>query len=450
MKPLSRLRLRLAAAFALAFALGLGALAAIALGYLWRESNRRLTERLATVAQGVSAAVAREMRENSDSTFRYAAEQVAAEWPQNGGAFAVIDDAGAIVASHDSARTAARVATSWAAQGRPRTLDIRDEPSIRVVAERDTVAREGGGRLRWSVVAFGGTEGVESDAELLGGSLAVAAPIILLVSLAFGYALAKRALRPVDGLRETISRIGPTDLDHRLPVSDRPDEIDALAAQFNALLGRLDDAQRRNRGFVREAAHQIRTPLTLVLGEAAHELAGPGADGPARAALARIQRAAEQMRRRVDELFLLAEAEAGETVRLDDAVELDGLVLECTDLMRARAQALGRTLALGEVAPVVVRGNAHLLQEALLELLENGCRHGAATAPVTTSVLATADGAMIEVRSAVDADAAPVDAPGRGLGLAIVAWIAAAHGGYIARHADDGIDVAELHLRSSP
>jgi signal transduction histidine kinase len=447
---LSRLRLRLAAAFALAFAVGLGALAALSLGYLWRESNRRLSERLGTVARGVSAAVAREMHETPDSSFRYAAEQVAAEWPQNAGAFAIVGEAGEIVAARDSAREAVRVVRSWASRGQPRELDPASPPDLRVVTERDTTVLPGGTRARWSVVAFGSTEGIERDTELLGESLAVAAPLILLVSLAFGYGLARRALQPVDGLREAISRIGPADLDRRLPVHVSPDEVDALAEQFNALLGRLDDAQRRNRGFVRETAHQIRTPLTLVLGEAAHELAGAGGDGAARAALARIQRAAEQMRRRVDELFLLAEAEAGETVRLEDDVELDGLALECTDLMRARAQALGRTLALGDVAPVVVRGNEHLLREALLELLENGCRHGAATAPVTTAVRADADGATIEVRSAVDAGRTAVEAPGQGLGRAIVSWIAAAHDGRFSRRAEDGVEIAELHLPRRP
>src|SRR5471032_1570261 len=104
-----------------------------------------------------------------------------------------------------------------------------------------------------------------------------------------------------------------------------------------------------------------------------------------RATLGRIRTAAEQMRRRVDELFLLAEAQAGEKARLEDDVELDGLVLDCTDLMRERASALGRSLAIGRAEHSVVRGNAGLLQEALVELMENACRHGSSGIPITVS-----------------------------------------------------------------
>src|SRR5476651_5098 len=121
-----------------------------------------------------------------------------------------------------------------------------------------------------------------------------------------------------------------------------------------------------------------------------------------RATLGRIRTAAEQIRRRVDELFLPAEAQAGEKVRLEDDVELDGLVLDCTDLMRERASALGRSLAIGNAEHVVVKGSAPLLQEALVELIENACRHGSTETPVTVSCSATSDGASLEVSSGGD------------------------------------------------
>ncbi|MGH7656117.1 MAG: sensor histidine kinase, partial [Gemmatimonadaceae bacterium] len=215
-------------------------------------------------------------------------------------------------------------------------------------------------------------------------------------------------------------------------------------------LQRLDDVQRRNRGFIREAAHQIRTPLTLVLGEAGHELAATSTTPDRmRATLSRIRTAAEQMRRRVDELFLLAEAQAGEKVRLEDDVELDGLVLDCTDLMRERASSLGRSLAIGKAEHVVVRGSAPLLQEALVELIENACRHGSAGAPVTVSSAAAAGGATLEVTSGGEAFVlAPRQDTGApdGLGLPIVEWIARAHGGELKIQREGKLNVITMVL----
>jgi signal transduction histidine kinase len=311
-----------------------------------------------------------------------------------------------------------------------------------VVGIPDASFHAKGHAWRFGIVAFSSTQGIERDSELLGGALAIAAPLIALLSLAAGYLLARRALRPVDALTGSIAAIAPDDLSRRLPVPAPQDEIGALAAAFNALLERLDEAQRRNRGFVRETAHQLRTPLTLVLGEAAHELAASESSAERmRATLGRIRNAAEQMRRRVDELFLLAEAEAGERVRLDDDVELDGLVLECTDLMRARASSLGRSLALGRAEHIIVRGNEALLKEALLELLENGCRHGTSDAPVTVSAYLEAGKGVVAVESAgqpFELPAASGRTPSEGLGVAIVQWIALAHAGEL-RLAREGV-----------
>jgi signal transduction histidine kinase len=450
---LSRLRLRLAAGFALAFLLALAVLAAAALGYLWNESTSRLDKRLDASADAVATRIGRLLQESPVSSLAPAANEVAREWPPNGDLFVVVDAAGAMVAGVGPRdvmdRTIAALAVAHQAH-----FDV-DKPGddYRASSLRATLPRGDGPPLRFGVLAFSSLEGIDSDTHLLGGALAIAAPLILLLSLAAGYALARRALRPVDDLGRSIAGIAPTDLSRRLDVHGPPDEVTALAGEFNALLQRLDDAQQRNRGFVREAAHQIRTPLTLVLGEAGHELAAANTTADRmRATLGRIRTAAEQMRRRVDELFLLAEAQAGESVRLEDDVELDGLVLECTDLMRERASSLGRSLAIGAAEHVVVRGSASLLQEALVELIENACRHGDSEAPVTVSCASAGGFATLEVTSGGEpfAGARPAEsgAPG-GLGLPIVEWIARAHGGALQVVRTGPLNVVTMTVRSA-
>ena len=142
-------------------------------------------------------------------------------------------------------------------------------------------------------------------------------------------------------LADRIAGLAPERLDERLPVRTPPDEIDRLAAQFNDVLTRLQQAQLRNRRFVQQAAHQIRTPLTLLLGEASLQRSGLPDIGELRRSLDRIWVSAHQMQRRVEELVTVAAAEAGESPVMDDDVELDALALEATELMRQRAAILG-------------------------------------------------------------------------------------------------------------
>jgi two-component system, OmpR family, heavy metal sensor histidine kinase CusS len=450
---LSRLRLRLAAGFAFAFLLALAILATVALGYLWFESTRRLDARLDASADAVAARVGHLLQEMPAPSLALATNEVAREWPPGSDLFVVVDDAGAMVAGVGPRAAIDRTLTAWAT-ARLAHFDVnKPGDDYRASGLRATLPRTAGPPLRFGVLAFSSVEGIDSDTRLLAGTLAIAAPLILLLSLAAGYGLARRALRPVDDLGTAIAGIAPTDLSRRLTVRDPPDEVSALAIEFNALLQRLDDAQRRNRGFIREAAHQIRTPLTLVLGEAGQELAATNTTADRmRATLGRIRTAAEQMRRRVDELFLLAEAQAGEPVRLEDDVELDGLVLECTDLMRERASALGRSLAIGKAEHEVVRGNASLLQEALVELIENACRHGDSEAPVTVSCGSSGGFAALEVTSGGEPfmGVRPTDtgAPG-GLGLPIVEWIARAHGGALQVARNASLNVVTMTLRST-
>ena len=428
---LSRLRLRLAAGFSIAFLIALGILTATALGYLWHESNRRLDTRLAQTLVGVQNGLARELGAAPDSSLGFAAHAVLNAWPQNDDQFIIANDSGAVVAARADQRELPRVLVAWPHAVASSRFDVTDHhDDLRAFAEHTVVKSPRGRVWRFHVIAFSSIEGIEADTKVLGGALGLAAPLILLVSLAAGYALSYRALRPVRALGASIAAIVPGDLSQRLPVDKPQDETGVVAAEFNLLLDRLDAAERRNRGFVREAAHQIRTPLTLVLGESEHALAASRTPEELAAALGKVRVAAEQMRRRVDELFLLAESQAGEPVHLDENVELDSLVFETTDLMRRRAGSLGRVLVLGDVAHLTMRGNSHLMREAMLELLENACRHGDASAPVVTSVQVDGDRARIIVRNAAQSGAdVPHAGEGQGLGLAIVRWIATSHGG---------------------
>jgi two-component system, OmpR family, sensor kinase len=261
--------------------------------------------------------------------------------------------------------------------------------------------------------------------------LTISAPIAILLSIAVGYFLVAPALRPVRELEAQVAALDIEQLVARLPVNPVPDELDAVALQFNGLLDRLAASRESYRKFLRQAAHQIRTPLTLVLGEATLKHDRPG---PADPVMQRIRLAAEQMRRRVDDLFLLAQARIGERVTLLNDVELDSIAMESTDLMRGRFTWSGHHLELAEAGPVVVRGDEGLLREAVVELLENAVRHGddqvvrVGTRQEGTSgvIWVESGGCAIPALDGLPLEPAHDD---HGVGLQVVRWIAEQHGG---------------------
>jgi signal transduction histidine kinase len=429
--PLSRVRLRLAGWFSLAFLAGLLLLSLFLYDYTHRRNDARFTGTLAAQASDLIQAIQREYAEAPGSGLAGAARAAVEKWPTGPDGLAVYDANGARVATGGPARVT---------EGTPHSLppvpwNARDvagtgEHGIRLV-------RADGADPAMQVIMAGSLERPDEDTEALLLWLAISVPVTVLLSLVSGYLLSRRALMPIGDLERSIGAIGADQLDRRLLVHHAPDEIGRVAIQFNGLLERLESSQARNRRFLEEAAHQIRTPLTLVLGEAELALSAGGHSEASTDALRRVRLAATQMRRRVDELLLLARADAGERSPLTDQVELDGLALEVVDLMRARAHSLGRRLELGTMDAVSVTGSESLLREAVLELLENACRHGAQQTAVRLSVTAVNGAAVVDVSNGVSG-AVEAPAPGHGLGLQVVDWIAVAHGGHVTRNSEPG------------
>lgn len=454
---LSRLRMRLAAWFALAFVAALSLLNLVLYAYLRHQSDQRLTRDLRRSAVELAVLIRDEYLEQPANGLQAAAREALMEWPPRSESFVAYGESGARLAERgDTALLHAMPARLAATPPAVRDVQIGRAHPVRLVTLRPKETP------RIYVVASGSTDRVIEENEALALWLGFSTPLVLALSLGGGYVLSRRALIPIRQLEREVAALAPDALDRRLPVAAAPDEIDQLAQQFNGLLERLERAQTQNRRFIRQATHQIRTPLTLVLGEAALSLDRPRTPVEQTAALQRVRAAAQQMKRRVDELFLLAQAEAGERPDLGEIVELDGLVLECADLMRGRAQALGRRLELCRVDPLSVRGNEALLKEALLELIENACRHGGADHPIGIStfvadcsaclVVASQGSAVPVLENGVENSrlGAPDLGEAHGLGLTIVRWIASEHGGGMSYERNAGLNVYGLRLPMLP
>ncbi|MDH4087768.1 MAG: ATP-binding protein [Nitrospira sp.] len=285
--------------------------------------------------------------------------------------------------------------------------------------------------------------------------LVVAIPIALAVSLAGGWFLAGRALRPVDKITLAAQRIAAGDLSQRLSMPAAHDEIGRLAATFNNMIGRLDTSFRQIRQFTSDASHELRTPLTVMKGETDLALRRPRLLDDYKSVLESNLEEIDRMTRIVDELLFLSRADMGE-VRVESLpVAMESLVEDIHRQAKLLAQDRNIEVLLGTVMPVVVQGDDLRLRELLLNLVENAMKYSYSGGKVEIALLNDGREARLSVTD-YGIGIAPADhkkifqrffrtdvarghtKKGTGLGLAICSWIAELHKGRVEVKSDLG------------
>ena len=190
---------------------------------------------------------------------------------------------------------------------------------------------------------------------------------ILLLLLVIDIAIFRRALFPLRQASETAQHISPARTDIRLPVADIPSEVRPLVSAINKALDRLDEGFRLQREFTADAAHELRTPLSILRTRV------DTLDDPRIAQALHMD--IEAMSRVVGQLLEIAELEGFE---LDPAevADLQGASAEIAGFVAPLALDQGREIALlGATSPVLVKGNAEMIKRAIRNLAENAIRH---------------------------------------------------------------------------
>lgn len=281
--------------------------------------------------------------------------------------------------------------------------------------------------------------------------LLVSIPLVLLLAWAGGYLLARRSLAPVVAMSGQAARLGAGNLDEALPVRNPRDELGQLALVFNDLLARLKESIERQRQFMADASHELRTPVSILRGEADISLqVDERAPAEYREALRVISQEARRLGRVVDDLFLLARADAGQQPLRPGELYLDELAGECVRAMRSLAAERGITLTCHAPGELPYRGDEPLLHRLLLNLLDNAVKYSHPHGEVRLDLARHDGGYTLRVADS----GAPIDAGageriferfyradrarsrtadsatgGAGLGLPIARWVAEAHGG---------------------
>ena len=283
----------------------------------------------------------------------------------------------------------------------------------------------------------------------------IAVPLALLVASLGGYFLARKSLAPVVEMGDRAARIGASNLNERLPVSNSRNELGRLARIFNELLARLDLSFEQQRRFMADASHELRTPVAIVCGESEVALSREARSTEEyRESLSIVHDEGRRLTRVVEDLFMLARADANQYQSDSQDFYLDETIGECVRAVRSLTAQHGLELNYQHSGDeLLFRGDESLLRRMILNLLDNAIKFTPTGGKIEVSlkhddslyyITITDTGAGIPLESqphiferfyrvdrARSRDTETGASSGAGLGLSIAAWIAERHGGRI-------------------
>ncbi|MBF9070855.1 HAMP domain-containing protein [Streptacidiphilus sp. NEAU-YB345] len=285
-------------------------------------------------------------------------------------------------------------------------------------------------------------------------TLAVGCPLLLLLVAFVTWRVTGRALRPVEAIRTEVAAIGEQALHRRVPIPRGGDEIAKLATTMNAMLDRLDVAGQRQRQFIADASHELRSPIAVLRTQLEVALAHPDPDVRVELVEGALEDTERLQALATDLLFLARlSSSTGPGIGIGSGgVDRPGDPVDLGELVAATVRTRGTErcpVDLDLADEVVVPGNHLWLTRLVTNLLDNAQRHARSSVHIRVRLSAAEDEAVLEVRNdgaAIDPadreriferftrldDARSRDHGGAGLGLPIARDIAHHHGGTLA------------------
>ncbi len=285
--------------------------------------------------------------------------------------------------------------------------------------------------------------------DLLLASLVVL-PLVLAASGLAGYALARRALSPIERMTRRAQEITPDKLDARLPYNGADDELGQLARIFNETLSRLEEAFAQLRRFTSDASHELRTPLAMIRSVGEVGLQKDGTRAEYRDIIGSMLEEVNRLTSLIDSLLTISRADSGHIQLHRTVVPIMTLTREAAGLLEILMEEKGLRLVLAGDERAQVEGDAIFLRQALLNILHNAVKYSPSGGVISVSVRHEA-GAQVTVEIVDNGPGIPSEdqakifdrfyrvdkarwreSGGAGLGLSIAKWAVEAHGGSIA------------------
>ena len=303
---------------------------------------------------------------------------------------------------------------------------------VRSIAEADQVSAAVGSFLQFAVIVF---------------------PFFVLTAALGGYWITRQAFLPVRQITQTAREIGEgDDLSRRIGLGKGKDEIYTLANEFDSMFARIQAAFEREKQFTADASHELRTPVAVILSQCEDALRTE-CDAPHREAFVTIQKQAEKMAGLISQLLTLARAEQSRKKLHLERVNLSELSEIVCEQQQEFAEERGIEIAQQIEPDVVVQGDETMLMRMLINLLENAVKYGKQNGHIRVSLSRENEFAVCRVQDdgiGIEKEHlehvwkrfwqedASRKVEGAGLGLAMVKWMAEAHGGGVSVTSEKG------------
>ncbi len=273
-------------------------------------------------------------------------------------------------------------------------------------------------------------------------------PVSIILSLAGGWFLANKSLKPVDEITTTARRITAENLDEKIPSHGTDDELGRLVSTFNEMITRLRDSFAQVKQFSMDASHELRTPLTIMRGEIEMVLRGDRTPKEYRQVLGSTHEEILRMVSIIENLLTLSKAERGSIDLHMEKLQLDQIVLELFEDSAILAARKNIKVDLRHMDEISISGDKIRLRQLMLNLLDNAIKFTPENGRVSLALMRVNGEAQIIIEDSgigiPDEDLPRIfdrfyrvekgrsrEMGGSGLGLAIAQWVVQAHGGSI-------------------